>query len=72
MLAVICLKNALKVIIKKKQSLNNYRLINIFNYFIGFLKEKTCILITHQLQYLTSVEKIVLIENVKADYNYYY
>lgn len=56
----------------EKQSFNNYRPINIFNYFIGFLKDKTCILITHQLQYLTSVEKIVLIENVKVDYNYYY
>jgi len=72
MLAVICLKNALKVIPKKQSLNNNYRQINIFNYFIGFLKDKTCILITHQLQYLTSVEKIVLIENVKVDYNYYY
>lgn len=47
-------------------------MIKIFHYFIGFLKEKTCILITHQLQYLTDVEKIVLMENVKVDYNYYY
>ncbi|XP_016663046.1 probable multidrug resistance-associated protein lethal(2)03659 isoform X1 [Acyrthosiphon pisum] len=30
-----------------------------------FLKEKTCILITHQLQYLTNVDQIVLIENGK-------
>ncbi|XP_026820606.1 multidrug resistance-associated protein 4-like isoform X2 [Rhopalosiphum maidis] len=29
----------------------------------GFLKEKTCILITHQLQYLTSVDKIVVMDN---------
>lgn len=33
-------------------------------YFSGFLKEKTCILITHQLQYLTKVDQIVLLENV--------
>lgn len=52
---------------------SSYRLIDISNYFTGFLKEKTCILITHQLQYLTSVEKIVLMENVKIDnYNFYY
>ncbi|CAI6364367.1 unnamed protein product [Macrosiphum euphorbiae] len=38
----------------------------------GFLKDKTCILITHQLQYLTSVEKIVLIENanIKSESTY--
>ncbi|XP_022166661.1 multidrug resistance-associated protein 4-like isoform X2 [Myzus persicae] len=37
-----------------------------------FLKEKTCILITHQLQYLTSVEKIVLMENasIKSESTY--
>eukprot|EP00102_Acyrthosiphon_pisum_P027033 XP_016664243.1 PREDICTED: probable multidrug resistance-associated protein lethal(2)03659 isoform X1 [Acyrthosiphon pisum] len=29
----------------------------------GYLKEKTCILITHQLQYLPSVDRIVLMEN---------
>ncbi|CAH1738400.1 unnamed protein product [Aphis gossypii] len=29
----------------------------------GFLKEKTVILVTHQLQYLTSVDKIVVMEN---------
>uniref|UniRef100_A0A2H8TSM5 Putative multidrug resistance-associated protein lethal(2)03659 n=1 Tax=Melanaphis sacchari TaxID=742174 RepID=A0A2H8TSM5_9HEMI len=29
----------------------------------GYLKEKTCILITHQLQYLTKVDRIVLMEN---------
>ncbi|XP_060849436.1 ATP-binding cassette sub-family C member 4-like isoform X2 [Rhopalosiphum padi] len=30
---------------------------------IEFLKEKTCILITHQLQYLTNVDQIILMEN---------
>ncbi|XP_050059315.1 probable multidrug resistance-associated protein lethal(2)03659 isoform X2 [Aphis gossypii] len=30
-----------------------------------YLKEKTCILITHQLQYLTNIEQIVLMENGK-------
>ncbi|KAE9539572.1 hypothetical protein AGLY_004824 [Aphis glycines] len=29
----------------------------------GYLKEKTCILITHQLQYLTKVDQIILMEN---------
>ncbi|VVC26208.1 Hypothetical protein CINCED_3A017920 [Cinara cedri] len=29
----------------------------------GFLGEKTCILITHQIQYLTSVDQIVLMDN---------
>ncbi|XP_026805630.1 probable multidrug resistance-associated protein lethal(2)03659 isoform X2 [Rhopalosiphum maidis] len=28
-----------------------------------YLKEKTCILVTHQIQYLSSVEQIVLMEN---------
>ncbi|XP_025405942.1 probable multidrug resistance-associated protein lethal(2)03659 isoform X3 [Sipha flava] len=31
----------------------------------GYLKEKTCILITHQLQYLTKVDQIILMENAK-------
>ncbi|XP_050545467.1 probable multidrug resistance-associated protein lethal(2)03659 isoform X2 [Daktulosphaira vitifoliae] len=29
----------------------------------GFLKEKTCVLITHQLQYLNSVDQIILMQN---------
>ncbi|XP_022162518.1 probable multidrug resistance-associated protein lethal(2)03659 isoform X2 [Myzus persicae] len=29
----------------------------------GYLKEKTCILITHQIQYLSNVDQIVLMEN---------
>eukprot|EP00102_Acyrthosiphon_pisum_P018651 XP_016655861.1 PREDICTED: probable multidrug resistance-associated protein lethal(2)03659 isoform X2 [Acyrthosiphon pisum] len=29
----------------------------------GYLKNKTCILITHQIQYLSSVDQIVLMEN---------
>uniref|UniRef100_A0A1B6EFU5 Cystic fibrosis transmembrane conductance regulator n=1 Tax=Clastoptera arizonana TaxID=38151 RepID=A0A1B6EFU5_9HEMI len=38
----------------------------------GFLKNKTCILITHQLQYLTNVEHIVFLENskIQAEGNY--
>ncbi|XP_026807194.1 probable multidrug resistance-associated protein lethal(2)03659 isoform X3 [Rhopalosiphum maidis] len=32
---------------------------------IEFLKEKTCILITHQLQYLTNVDQIIVMENGK-------
>ncbi|XP_027849264.2 probable multidrug resistance-associated protein lethal(2)03659 isoform X1 [Aphis gossypii] len=31
-----------------------------------YLKEKTCILITHQIQYLISVDQIVLMENAKV------
>ncbi|XP_075235400.1 ATP-binding cassette sub-family C member 4-like [Lycorma delicatula] len=30
---------------------------------LGFLKNKTCILITHQLQYLNNLENIVMLEN---------
>lgn len=36
---------------------------------IGFLSEKTCILITHQVQYLNNVDHIVLMENVSVVYN---
>lgn len=37
-----------------------------FNIIIlGYLKEKTCILITHQLQYLSNVDYIILMENVR-------
>ncbi|XP_060872658.1 probable multidrug resistance-associated protein lethal(2)03659 isoform X2 [Metopolophium dirhodum] len=31
-----------------------------------YLKEKTCILVTHQIQYLTNVDQIVLMENAKV------
>ncbi|XP_050545468.1 probable multidrug resistance-associated protein lethal(2)03659 [Daktulosphaira vitifoliae] len=31
----------------------------------GFLKEKTCILVTHQLQYLTRVDQILLLDDGK-------
>jgi len=75
-LASICLKNVLKAsisiifcIIPKNFKNCNYLHIRIDLYlllfvFIEYLKEKTCILITHQIQYLTSVDQIVLIENV--------
>lgn len=33
-------------------------------YSTDFLKEKTCILITHQIQYLTNVNQIILINDV--------
>ncbi|VVC32363.1 Hypothetical protein CINCED_3A001687 [Cinara cedri] len=37
---------------------------HLFNKCInGYLKEKICILVTHQIQYLKRVEKIVLMEN---------
>lgn len=38
----------------------------------GFLKEKTCILITHQLQYLKDVDQIIIMEDgvIKAKGNY--
>ncbi|CAH1738398.1 unnamed protein product [Aphis gossypii] len=32
----------------------------------NFLKEKTCLLVTHQTQYLTNVDQIVLMENAKV------
>lgn len=44
------------------------KLINKFSLFFfvsGYLKKKTVILITHQLQYLDSVDQIVLLENVR-------
>lgn len=31
---------------------------------IGYLKEKICFLVTHQIQYLKNVDQIVLFENV--------
>ena len=36
---------------------------------VGYLKEKTCILVTHQLQYLKEVDHIVVLENgaIKAE-----
>lgn len=37
----------------------------------GFLGEKTCILITHQTQYLTDVDQIVLMDNVILQYYHY-
>lgn len=44
-------------------------IITLTNYFIfyliGFLKEKTCILVTHQLQYLACVDQIVLMNDVR-------
>lgn len=41
----------------------------LFSIIIGYLKEKTCLLITHQTQYLTNVDQIVLMENVSPDYD---
>lgn len=44
------------------------------NCITGFLREKTCILITHQLQYLKEVDHIIILESgmVKAEGNYNY
>lgn len=36
--------------------------------FIDYLKQKTCILVTHQIQYLANVDQIILMENVRIDY----
>lgn len=41
----------------------------LFLIIIGYLKEKTCLLITHQTQYLKNVDQIVLMENVSLNYN---
>lgn len=63
MLASIYFINALKVFYKYKYFF--FRITNItYFYFKGYLKDKTCILITHQIQYLTSVDQIVLMDNV--------
>lgn len=44
----------------------------LLSLFAEYLKNKTCILITHQLQYLTSVDQIVLMENVSINIDYKY
>lgn len=49
--------------------LNKFKLTQLFQfdvYFSGYLKEKTCILVTHQLQYLTKVDQIILMEDVSS------
>lgn len=40
-----------------------YAYVLLFS-FKEYLKEKTCILITHQIQFMISVDQIVLMENV--------
>lgn len=55
-----------------KSTIENDRVINLLNVFllnhislfVGFLKNKTCILVTHQLQYLSNVDHIILFEQV--------
>lgn len=42
-----------------------------FYYCLGYLKGKICILITHQLQYLTKIDRIILMDNVRIDHYYY-
>ena len=46
------------------------RMTTYFHVISGFLKDKTCILVTHQLQYLTHVDHIVLLEQVSIFYVY--
>lgn len=60
------LRNVLKVTPVCNTELIVYNTIIYYTYIniTDFLKEKTCILITHQLQYLTNVDQIVLLENV--------
>lgn len=48
--------------------IDEYSYNNCCIIFIDFLKQKTCILITHQIQYLADVDQIVLMENVRIDY----
>lgn len=43
-------------------------LINILTSFIGYLKDKTCILITHQIQHLNGVDQIILMDKVNIVY----
>jgi ABC-type transport system involved in cytochrome bd biosynthesis fused ATPase/permease subunit len=38
--------------------------IEIFFFVSGYLKDKTVLLVTHQLQYLSNVDKIIILENV--------
>lgn len=37
----------------------------LFSFSIDYLRGKTCIIVTQQLQYLISVDKVVLMENVR-------
>lgn len=62
MLESICLNNVLKV--KINHHISFWFKVNFELFFVGFLKEKTCVLITHQLQYLNSVDQIILMQNV--------
>jgi len=46
-----------------------YKIIKLFNFnksyvLIGFLKDKTCILVTHQMQFLADMDQIVVMDNV--------
>jgi len=42
--------------------------IDILRSFIGYLRDKTCILITHQIQYLNNVDQIILMDKVNIIY----
>lgn len=43
--------------------LNYLTLINL-TFLIGFLKDKTCVLVTHQMQFLADMDQIVVMDNV--------
>lgn len=51
---------------QEKQTIMIVTLVYVNFVFLGFLKGKTCVLVTHQVQYLTSVDKIVVMENVNC------
>lgn len=40
--------------------------------YAGYLKDKTCILVTHQIQYLTSVDQIVVMDNVSRILRFFF
>lgn len=71
--ANIYLKSVLKVLtlllFNKRRCRHFYvRFIRRLQYhyvlYAGYLKDKICVLVTHQMQYLASVDQVVIMENV--------
>lgn len=63
-------EKCIKGIILKNNYSKTILMLSIF-YQIDFLKDKTCILITHQIQYLSGVDKIVIMKQVNKTFNFF-
>lgn len=57
-------EKCIKGLLRKNINCNIHYLLIYYFCLIGFLEKKTCILITHQIQYLIDVDQIILMENV--------